>query len=73
MKIIKPAIATAVTEGIILAALWKLGTFPVFYLAITAFVYGWIAVGVAFLIFTWAVCFLWIGFFNRSKRPQLRN
>ena len=64
MKLLRPAAATAVTEGIIVLALWKLGAFPVFYLMITAWILGfWFLAGTYFIL-TWGLLILWLAIFN---------
>ena len=65
MKLLKPVIATAATEAAVAAGLWKLGTFPVFYLMITAWKLGFWALAGGFLVLTWGLLVLWLPVFNR--------
>lgn len=68
MKIIPSVTATAATEGMIAAVLWKLGAYPVLLLAIAAWNYGFLAVIAGFFILTWALMILWLWAFNRKKK-----
>lgn len=67
MRIIKPVIATALTEGIITAGLWKMGTFPVWYVMIEVSSYGFLPLAGMFFLLTWALMVLWLLVLNRSS------
>lgn len=68
MRIIRPVIATAVTDIVIIISLRQLGTFPVWYLMIETWRYGfWVLAGMFFLL-TWALTVLWLWAFNKERK-----
>ena len=68
MKPFRAVIATGITEGIMIFALWKYGAFPLFYLMITAFSYGFAAVAGMFFLLTWALVTMFLLLFSKRSK-----
>lgn len=68
MKLLRPVLATFATEGVIFGGLrlFAPGFFPVMYLAIEAWDYGFLVLAGAYFLLTWGLLVVWLAIVNRG-------